>query len=76
MMMVAAAETQEYLLDAGEFDVIEIAGLFGLLAFVVASLIVGARILLLAARTRLFPETTVGLSLFLAGGVGTVVCIG
>jgi hypothetical protein len=36
MMMVAAAETQEHPLDAGEFDVIEIAELFGLLAFVFA----------------------------------------
>lgn len=75
MMMEAAAETQEYPLDVGELEVIEIAGLSGLIAFVVASMVVGARILLLAARTRLFPETAVGLSLFLAGGVGTALLI-
>lgn len=56
-------------------SVIEIVGLFGLLAFVVASLVVGARILMLAARTRLFPETSVGLSLFLSGGVGTALTL-
>jgi len=54
---------------------IELVSLSGLAAFVVASLVVGARILMLAARTRLLPETTVGSSLFLAGGVGTAMMI-
>jgi len=55
--------------------VIEIAGLFGLTAFVAASMAVGIRILLLANRTRRLPETTLGLSLFLAGGLGTALLI-
>lgn len=63
------------LFDFGGIAAIEIAGLFGMIAFVATSLAVGIRILLLAARTRLFPETTVGLSLFLAGGVGTALLI-
>ncbi|MGH0030411.1 MAG: hypothetical protein ACQGVC_11520 [Myxococcota bacterium] len=54
---------------------IELAGLIGLSAFVVASLVVGGRILLLASRTRQLPETTVGLSLVLAGGVGAALAI-
>ena len=48
-----------------------ILGLLGLLVFVGASLVVGLRILSLARRTRQFPETAIGLSLVLAGGVGT-----
>lgn len=54
---------------------VELVGLLGLISFVVASLVVGIRILLLAVRTRLLPETTVGLSLVLAGGFGTALTI-
>ncbi len=50
-------------------------GLLGLLAFVAASAVVGLRILALAARTRQLPETAIGLSLFLAGGVGTALTV-
>jgi hypothetical protein len=39
-------------------------------AFVVVSLVVGARMLLLAARTRGLPELVLGLCLFLMGGLG------
>jgi hypothetical protein len=42
----------------------------GGLAFVVGSLVVGGRLLLLARRTRQLPETLIGLSLFLLGGLG------
>ena len=54
---------------------IQFVGLLGLVAFVAASLVVGGRILLLAARTRQLPETSVGLSLFLSGGIGTALVI-
>ena len=50
---------------------LNLVGLFGLVAFVVASLVVGCRILLLALRTRGLPETLIGASLVLAGGLGT-----
>jgi hypothetical protein len=43
---------------------------FGGLVFIVASLVVGSRILMLASRTRQLPELAIGLSLFLAGGIG------
>jgi hypothetical protein len=49
---------------------VEFVGLLGLLAFVVASLVVGGRVFLLAMRTRQLPETSVSLSLILAGGIG------
>ncbi len=55
--------------------VIEVFGLFGLVAFVVASLVVGFRVLLLASKTRQLPETTVSLSLILAGGIGTALMV-
>ncbi len=42
----------------------------GVLAFAVASFLVGARLLLLARRTRELPELAVGLALVLAGGAG------
>lgn len=42
----------------------------GGVAFILASLVVGLRILLLARRTRRLPELVIGLSLFLAGGLG------
>jgi hypothetical protein len=41
----------------------------GGLAFVLASLVVGARLIWLARRTRGFPELVLGLALFLMGGV-------
>jgi hypothetical protein len=41
-------------------------------AFVLASLVVGARLLLLARRTRQAPEFAIGTALFLGGGVGYV----
>lgn len=49
--------------------------LFGLTAFVLASLIVGTRILILAGRTRGLPELVMGGSLVLAGGFGTALAI-
>lgn len=54
---------------------IELVSLSGLTAFVAVSFVVGAHILLLAARTRQLPEVTIGASLFLAGGVGTALSI-
>lgn len=39
-------------------------------AFVVVSLVVGGRLLLLARRTRQFPELAMGGALFLMGGIG------
>lgn len=42
---------------------------FGGLAFVLASLVLGARLLGLAARTRQLPELCMGLALFLMGGL-------
>jgi hypothetical protein len=42
----------------------------GGVAFILVSLVVGAQLLLLARRTRQLPEFVLGLSLFLAGGIG------
>jgi hypothetical protein len=42
----------------------------GGLAFVLGSLVVGGRLLLLARRTRQLPEALIGLALFLLGGIG------
>lgn len=56
-------------------QLIELVGLVGLAVFVFASLVVGVRILMLAIRLREFPETTIGLSLLLAGGIGTALSI-
>ena len=50
---------------------LEVIGLFGLVAFVGVSLIVGIRILVLAWRTQGLPEWLVGSSLVLAGALGT-----
>jgi hypothetical protein len=47
----------------------ELVAAFGGVAFILASLVVGLRILLLARRTRQLPELVIGLSLFLAGGI-------
>jgi hypothetical protein len=49
---------------------VQLVAALGGLAFIVASLVVGLRILLLARRTRQLPELVIGLSLFLAGGLG------
>jgi hypothetical protein len=42
---------------------------FGGLAFVLASLVLGVRLLALAARTRRLPEVCIGLALLLMGGL-------
>lgn len=44
-------------------------------AFVLAAVVVGVRLLLLAARTRGLPEFTMGLGLFIMGGLGYPVTI-
>jgi hypothetical protein len=44
--------------------------LIGFSAFVVASLVAGGRLLLLARRTRQIPEAALGTALFLGGGIG------
>ncbi|HPG26170.1 MAG TPA: hypothetical protein PLW10_11095 [Myxococcota bacterium] len=54
---------------------IDLIALLGLLAFSAASLLVGARLLGLARHTRGLPERLLGLSLMLAGGIGTMVGI-
>ncbi len=54
---------------------IELVGLLGLVVFVVASLVVGGRVLLLASRSRQLPETAISLSLILSGGIGTALLV-
>jgi hypothetical protein len=54
----------------GGGDVADIVGLIGFGTFLVVSLFVGMRLLLLARRTRRFPELAVGLDILLAGFVG------
>ncbi len=44
--------------------------LVGFSAFVIASLVAGGRLLLLARRTRQAPEAALGTALFLGGGIG------
>lgn len=41
-------------------------------AFILASLVVGGRLLLMARRTRQLPELTIGLAFFLGGGIGYI----
>ena len=48
----------------------ELIAAIGGMSFVLASLIVGLRLLLLARRTRELPELVIGLGLFLMGGIG------
>jgi hypothetical protein len=48
----------------------ELLGAIGGLSFVLASLVIGLRLLLLARRTRELPEFAIGLALFLMGGLG------
>ena len=50
---------------------LDLMAILGLFAFVVASLVVGMRILKLAWQTRGLPEMLIGASLALAGGIGT-----
>jgi len=45
-------------------------GAIGGLSFILASLVIGLRLLLLARRTRQLPEFAIGLALFLMGGLG------
>ncbi len=51
----------------GQGSLVVVAGLTGA-SFILVSLVVGARLLLLARRTRQLPELTVGLAFFLMGG--------
>jgi hypothetical protein len=46
--------------------------LCGVLVSTLASLLVGSRLLLLAARTRALPELTMGIALALSGGLGVL----
>ena len=48
----------------------QIIAAIGGLSFIVASLVTGARLLLVARRTRQLPEFALGLGLFLMGGLG------
>jgi hypothetical protein len=48
----------------------ELLGAIGGMSFVLASLVIGLRLLLLARRTRELPEFAIGLALFLMGGLG------
>jgi len=48
----------------------ELLAAIGGLSFVLASLLIGLRLLLLARRTRELPEFVIGLALFLMGGLG------
>jgi hypothetical protein len=50
----------------------ELAALAGMSAFAVASLLVGVRLVLLSRRTGLLPERMIGISLLLAGGLGSI----
>ena len=48
----------------------ELLAAIGGLSFILASLVIGLRLLLLARRTRELPEFAIGLALFLMGGLG------
>lgn len=54
---------------------IKLIGLFGIAAFVAASVVVGVRILMLAYRTRGLPETILGTQLVFGGGLGAAFAI-
>ncbi len=54
---------------------IAILGLAGLTCFMLVSVWVGVRLLLLARRTRQLPETLAGTSILLSGGVGLALSI-
>jgi len=49
---------------------VELLAAIGGLSFILASLVIGLRLLLLARRTRQLPEFAIGLALFLMGGLG------
>ena len=49
--------------------------LLGISAFGVVSFVVGLRLVLLSRRTGLLPERLIGVSLFLAGGLGTALLV-
>ena len=48
----------------------ELIGAIGGVSFIIVSLVIGLRLLLLARRTRELPEFAIGLALFLMGGLG------
>lgn len=48
----------------------ELIGAVGGVSFIIVSLVIGLRLLLLARRTRELPEFAIGLALFLMGGLG------
>lgn len=48
----------------------ELIGAIGGVSFIIVSLVIGLRLLLLAQRTRELPEFAIGLALFLMGGLG------
>jgi hypothetical protein len=54
----------------GEGNTVELLAKVGGGAFVLACLVLGARLLLMAVRTRELPELCIGAGLFLMGGVG------
>lgn len=49
--------------------------LLGISAFGIVSFVVGLRLVLLSRRTGLLPERLIGISLFLAGGLGTALLV-
>jgi hypothetical protein len=49
---------------------VQVIAAIGGLSFILASFVTGARLLLVARRTRQLPELTLGLGLFLMGGLG------
>lgn len=49
--------------------------LFGITAFGIASTVVGLRLMMLSRRTGLLPERMIGISFFLAGGLGTALLV-
>lgn len=61
------ATTLSCVLDGGSM---ELFAAIGGLSFILASLVIGLRLLLLARRTRELPEFAMGLALFLMGGLG------
>lgn len=53
----------------------QIVAAIGGLSFVLCSLVTGARLLLVARRTRQLPELTLGFGLFLMGGLGYIMTV-
>lgn len=54
----------------------QLLSLLGFGSFVIASLLIGGRLIALAARTRQAPEATLGTALFSGGGLGYLLSIG